>query len=200
MMKLGLVKNLVKNELKKIQIDKYDQFYMNTSTIEVYDGENSFIELRLLSKNELEKTRSINTFSSDIFVCCVGGCIDMLEYSISSDGSILSCKENEMDSSFHFFGKTSKTNKTYEFIPTTDKAMILVGIDKSDMDDFYINYDKESLNIEDVISTDLSESRLEFWMTFFDDLNIILKNEELLGNLIKQAKTRKLKDYLTSSL
>ncbi|MHB03525.1 hypothetical protein EBN38_23895 [Salmonella enterica] len=184
------------NHLKKIRDNLDDSFYMNSSTIEVFEDENIFLELKIIYLEDNYSSKYINTFPSQLFLFCVAGDIILSKYKLRKDGGIFEDGQISMEhNSVYFFGKTSDTLKCYDLIPTSEMALVLIGTSKKNIDDIYITFSKEKKSVENIISTSLSESRIEFWLTFYKELSIQDHVHEH-WTLMRGAKTRKLRGFL----
>lgn len=191
----GLVEDVIKNELRNISKGKYESFYTNSVSIDLYEGKNSIFELRLLRSDR--RTETLSTTPNEIFVFPITPNVIITEYSISGDGAITGSNSWEMETTPHFMGSTSSTNKFYDFSPKDGKAILLFGASKKIVDDIYINYCRHTENLIEIISTDITESRLEFWMSFYADLSSNMTKKRV-EELYSTCRTRKLKGFLSN--
>ncbi|TNI11190.1 hypothetical protein [Aeromonas veronii] len=189
----GLVKRIISNELRHIISGCYESFYANSVSIDLYDGENSAFELRLISG--ACRSEILSTNPNEIFILPIAGKVQITEYTISNGGKIMDSGAWEMGNFAHFIGKSSLTKKFYDFNPTDDTAILLFGTSKKNNDDIYINYHRESNEIKEIVSNDLTESRLEFWMTFYNELAESIDKRQA-EKLLPICKSRKLKGYI----
>jgi hypothetical protein len=193
----GLLIELIRHELRSILKGEYGGFYINSSSINLYDDNNSIFELRLIQN--VGKTEILSTHPNELFIIPIVGEVKITQYTISDDGAIKDIATWKMKESPHFIGKTSITNKFYDFTPKNEKALLLFGESKMESDDIYINYNIITQKIIDIISTNITESRLEFWMSFYEDLTSEMDKSQLT-KLLLECSTRKLKGYLSQEI
>ncbi|VVM76659.1 hypothetical protein PS673_02058 [Pseudomonas fluorescens] len=192
----GVIQKVVKGELHKILEDRYDAFYTNSRSIEIYDGETSSIELRLLRKDSA--SRELHSHSNELMLFPISGEIEMAEYRIKTDG-VEFTQNRLLQPEPNFIAKSSISGKCYRLYSTSIVSVAIVAISKIEPDDICVQYDIDKLSQICTGSTNITESRIEFWMRFYPQLKTVLNDGEL-EKMASQAVSRKFQGYLMGEL
>lgn len=192
--KNGLARELIAYQLRKIKQGCYDGYYTNDRSVDVFDGDSSKIDL-LIYRDDDFRSNEVFTHPYDMFLIPIKGEILADRYELSDSGEILDKVNIEIKEKVNFFSKTTKSNRLYDFYSRSGDALCVLGYSKYDNDDVLACYSKESFTLKSLISSNSTESRIEFWLSNYPNIRIPdLKIEKIMG----EAKSRKFKAYLDS--
>jgi len=193
----GLARKVIFDELMRFESSNYSGQTTNNSTIDVLDGPKLLVELVLLRRHQEISSHAVQTVARETCIMPVSSGFDLVEYTLSDDSMTVerSSTRSFYEDSICLLGKTSETGKLYRLLPKSNDCCILVAMWKANADSYCVSYNHTTLERIEAVSTNIRESRLQFWLTFYEDLRRSV-SPDLLESLSTQAETEKFRRYL----
>jgi hypothetical protein len=190
---------VVLNELLRIENGSYNGFGTNKTTVEIVDTDRLLTELMVFRSAD-ESSRAV--FTSIAYETCaipLAGRLRVIEHKLDDRGRMMpgeTVAATEADEII-LLAKTSDSGHIYQLVAETDVCLVLMATWKCDPDDYYVVYDRHSLEFMEAVSTSSRESRVQFWLTFHGALRESLP-DRLIEQMQQDAETAKLREFLSS--
>lgn len=192
----GAIDRLIAAEIDSIADGTFDLFYANKSTIPVYESADYTVEIRLFRRDEDLGRVETNPFESCVIPMSGGLLVKRYEV---VDNLIQGSAEDVASSDVYLFGRTSETSSFCAIKCVSDHSAALIATSTLEADSYYLSFDSTTHARLEAISTNLQESRAEFWLDGLVAMGEIIPNEDI-QTLREQAQSSKFKCYLDSYL
>lgn len=197
MCRSGLITKVVRQALAKIDEGIFESAGRQ-GILELYTDEDFTAELRLETKSVADAATSVSTLPFQTCMISLAGELSFEEYTLDSTNTSLTRRRLLQPHDVYLFCKTSESAHLYRVILGSDTALVVVATSQRDHDDIYLTYNLVSQEREAIISSDLQESRMEFWIEFLRETGGV--ERALLEELLRAAKSRKFRGYLEGQL
>ena len=191
----GFLNKLVHQKLLDINNGEFSSFYTNKTTIDIAENSVFNAELKIIRKVDFLKKNTFHSLHFEMCLIPIVGSLNIVEFSIDDSAKIYKKALIDNSKGLFFFGKTSNSLKVPHIVPNDEICIVVICTHLQDHDEIYLTYNEESLNLEEVVSTNISESRIEFWLDFFPQIKKEL-NRDLIDKIKSQAKNPKLIEFL----